>query len=274
MIKQHRKIKVNGKHIKNSKILSGTTFNNELYLSVFSGHNYLVKLDSTCDRIVDGEVDHTTSNKIKTVSGLKGQIYAVSDKGNNLYMYDRGNDEYLMIKTKCSKNMLNEIVEAIRKKYHGCKCHDCYDIFGVVELHEINIFVQLVCKHSNKKIIYVIRTDIDVGECEFNKPFEVVNEYDYSLSCEEMENIDEKFVGVTVHDDKIYLVSANDVDSGTKGNLWAMDYYRNISHLGMPRRICKLKRQPKCVISIHGNLIIPNGDIKNNILNYYIFRYM
>lgn len=255
-------------------ILNATYLNGDTYVATSNTEKPVIKINVDEDGRLKDQISLPgfSDTKIKYLGFIKDKPAVVKNKWNISVLDDDCNGcKSVTINSK--PNLKHKIVESIlNKNTKSCRCEDCYHLIGFVEFRGFNMFVQLSCIHKpDHKLLYIIKGNLNMTTLECEDNLEVVNEYNYYRIC--LDNgLNEKqarkslFTGLYYDGKKVYLIS----NYGKEGHLWEMSYFNNISYLGPPLLICKLRRYPKCVYSDGSKVTVLCNNIENNRLYYYI----
>jgi hypothetical protein len=220
-----------------------------------------------------------SNTKIKFLGFIKDRIAVIPKhtwnicvlREDSLITREKSHRTYESVTIDSHCDLKHKIIEKILCRHPRlCKHEDCYHLVGFVNYQGFNLFVQLSCSHhSENHLLFVIKANLDMATLECTD-MEVTNEYNYHRLCID-HGIHEKnaksshFTSVYYKDNKVFLVSTN----GKEGYLWEMSYFTNISYLGPPVLVCKLRRHPRGVYIQGDAPIVICGDSKCHRLTYY-----
>jgi hypothetical protein len=272
----------NGITVTNAAHLNGTT-----YISTSSKHNPIMKFSVNENGGLNENpttVPGFSNIKIKFIGFIKDKIAVIPKYNSNIYILDqqdcsqsdRQNDKLSrhirLVTVDSQPNLKQHIVSSILNEYpKSCRCEDCYHLLGFAEFRNFNFFIQLSCNHKpDHKLLFVVKANINTASLECTD-LEATNEYDYyrlfiDQGLSEKYARSAEFTSVHYDGSKVYLVSTY----GKEGHLWEMPYFGNISYLGPPSFVTKLRRQPKGIYSSGQNLIVVCRNIGNQRMNYYL----
>lgn len=256
-----------------------THFDDCTYVATSSKYNPIVKFntDKNCSLLENPTLVYGFSKtKIKFIGFIKNKLAAIPDKKWNISVLNNDEEEsYNNLSINGSTDLKYKLVEKIRQKYgHSCRNEKCYHLIGFIDLHKLYIFVQLCCKHDHKNnSLYILRMDCDILTCNCTN-VEVVNEYNFYRLCVD-KNINErlarliKFTGLHYEGERICLVSKHD----NKYFIWELPYFANISYIGPPVIVCKMRHNPVGCYFQDKTLIVLCDYICDNQLGYYKIIY-
>lgn len=211
--------------------------------------------------------------KIKFLGFIKDKLAVIPKYSWGIHVLNDEGKEHRSITINSQYDLRRKIVEAILyKNTKACRCEDCYHLIGFAQYYGFNIFVQLSCTHKqDHKLLYVIKADLNGASLDCKDDLEVTNEYNYYRLCLDNGLREEyskglTFTGLHYDGNRIYLISTY----GNGGHLWEMPYFNNISYLGPPILISKLRKEPIGVCSHGSNLIVLCRNMEYQKINYYI----
>lgn len=275
--KYHYSVYLPNKYSKSIEVTNSTHLNGITYVTTTDKNNPIVKFNTKENGLIENpiSIDGFSKSKIKYIGFIKDRLAIVPKYSWNIQVLNDNCKGYksIIFQNCSSDNLKYNIIEGILKKYpNSCKCSDCYHLVGFIQLHNFNIFVQLSCLHRpDQKFLYIIRGNINLSLLELNNDIEVTNEYNLYRLCLD-QGLSEKcaitsmLTGLYYDGNKVYIISTH----GKEGCLWEMTYYANISYLGPPLFVAKLRRQPKGICSIGTNLIVLCNNIQNQKMYYYV----
>jgi len=261
------------KYYKKTHIGYATQFNDLCYVVTTGKHNSLLKCTSNNGQLIDCTVETPCceSGKLDFLNIIRNDLFYIpQNKWNILSLHCK--DRYVYC--SCDNiNLQHDILDAIFKSYpKTCKCHECYRLFGFLNLHNFTFFVQLDCKHKNgKQVLYLVKADIDLSTLQCQNLL-ATNEYNYSnllfdngIQTNECNNFNFNFNGVYHDNNKIYLSSR----CGKYSYLWCLEYFYNLNYVASPVLVAKLRKTPRGMFRNANRMIVMVDNIKNKKLRYY-----
>ena len=276
--KYHYSVQLPNKCHKDIVVNNAAHLNGKTYIAT-SNTDAIMRFDTNKEgKLLEnaGYVNDFSKIKVKFIGFIKEKLAIIPKHTWEIHVKDNNCKEYKSVTIKSQTDLKSKIINSIiQKNNKSCHCAECYQLIGFVEYYGFNIFVQLSCKHKEgQNLLYVIKANLNAATLECDDKLEVTNEYNYYRLC--LDNgLSEKharglvFTGLHYDGNKVYLISA----FGTRGQLWEMSYFNNISYLAPPKLISKLRRNPTGIYSHNSDLVILCSNIEHQKINYYIITH-
>ena len=277
--KYHYSVHLPNKNYKGIVVTNAAHLNGSTYVATSSTNNPILKFDIYKDgKLVENPVsiDSFSKTKVKFIGFIKDKLAVIPRHNWNIYVLNDDGKGHKPITINSDQDLKKKFVEAITyKNTNVCKCEDCYHLIGFVQYYGFNIFVQLSCKHkTDQNLLYIIKANINTASMECDDDLEVTNEYNYYRLCldngmSERQAKSAIFTGLNYDGSKVYLISAH----GRQGFLWEMSYFNNISYLGPPTLVAKLRRKPRGIYSFDDKLVVVCTNIEHQRAHYYMISH-